>query len=94
MVIVAWLLTIIAASPQAIIFRVLKHPVKEFYQCTTFNFFESLSTEEAADSIWPIIFPLTKFHSYERLFQLSNRQIESDSLKITIGNRTELYLGM
>ena len=30
--------------PQAIIFRVMKHPEKEFYQCTTYNFFEDLST--------------------------------------------------
>ena len=44
MVITAYLSTFIFASPQAIIFRVLKHPEKEFYQCTTFNFFESLST--------------------------------------------------
>ena len=44
MVIMAWLVTIIFTVPQAIIFRVLKHPVKEFYQCTTFNFFEELSS--------------------------------------------------
>ena len=44
MVGVAWILTIIFASPQAIIFRVLKHPVKDFYQCTTVNFFENLSS--------------------------------------------------
>ena len=44
MVIMAWLVTIIFTIPQAIIFRVLKHPEKEFYQCTTFNFFEELSS--------------------------------------------------
>ena len=44
MVIMAWLLTIIFTIPQAIIFRVLKHPEKDFYQCTTFNFFEELSS--------------------------------------------------
>ena len=43
MVAAAYLLTLILASPQAIKFRVLKHPVKDFYQCTTYNFFESLS---------------------------------------------------
>ena len=43
MVIVSWLLTIIFSCPQAVIFRVLKHPAKEFYQCTTINFFEDLS---------------------------------------------------
>ena len=41
---VAWILTIVFASPQAIIFRVLKHPVKDFYQCTTIGFFENLSS--------------------------------------------------
>ena len=44
MVLIAYLATILFASPQAIIFRVLKHPVKEFWQCTTYNFFESVST--------------------------------------------------
>ena len=44
MVFIAYLTTVVFASPQAVIFRVLKHPEKEFYQCTTFNFFESLST--------------------------------------------------
>ena len=45
MVFIAYLATFILASPQAIIFRVLKHPIKEFYQCTTYDFFESISTE-------------------------------------------------
>ena len=44
MVITAWLLTVISASPQAVIFRVLKHPDTEFYQCTTVNYFESWAT--------------------------------------------------
>jgi len=43
MVATAWTLTIIFSSPQAVIFRLLKHPAKEFYQCTTINFFENLS---------------------------------------------------
>ena len=43
MVTMAWLVIIIFTIPQAFIFRVLKHPEKEFYQCTTFNFFEELS---------------------------------------------------
>ena len=45
MVTFAWLLTILFSSPQAIIFRVLKHPTKDFYQCTTINYFEDLSNE-------------------------------------------------
>ena len=44
MVILSWLATIIFTLPQAIIFRVLKHPEKDFYQCTTYNFFEELSS--------------------------------------------------
>ena len=42
--ILAWVVTLIFTIPQAIIFRVMKHPEKEFYQCTTYNFFEDLST--------------------------------------------------
>ena len=45
MVIVAWILTLIFASPQAIVWRVLKHPTKDFYQCTTIDFFANLSTK-------------------------------------------------
>ena len=40
----AWVVTFIFTLPQAILFRVMKHPEKEFYQCTTYNFFEDLST--------------------------------------------------
>ena len=43
MVATAWVFTLLCASPQAIIFRVLKHPTKEFYQCTTIDFFEDLA---------------------------------------------------
>merc|ERR1719244_511832 len=42
MVAVAWILTLVFASPQAIIFRVLKHPVKDFYQCTAMGSFDNL----------------------------------------------------
>ena len=45
MVITAWVLTIFFTIPQAIIFRVMKHPDKNFYQCTTINFFEDLCSE-------------------------------------------------
>ena len=50
MVLGSWIFTIICSSPQAIIFRVLKHPTKEFYQCTTINFFEDLSDEVVTTS--------------------------------------------
>ena len=44
MVMVAWILTLVFASPQAIIWRVLKHPTKDFHQCTTVDFFANLSS--------------------------------------------------
>ena len=44
MVTSAWVLAILFSSPQAIIFRVMNHPVKDFYQCTTYNFWASVST--------------------------------------------------
>ena len=44
MVTSAWVLAILFSSPQAIIFRVMKHPVKDFYQCTTYNYWTSVST--------------------------------------------------
>ena len=43
MVVGSWVFTLLSASPQAIIFRVLKHPTKEFHQCTTIDFFEDLA---------------------------------------------------
>merc|ERR1712024_127977 len=45
MVLGSWVFTLICSSPQAIIWRVLKHPTKEFYQCTTIDFFEDLAEE-------------------------------------------------
>ena len=45
MVLIAWLVTLISVIPQAVIFRVLKHPEADFYQCTTEGFFENMTTE-------------------------------------------------
>ena len=45
MVVTAWCLTLLTSSPQAVIFRVIKDDKKDFYQCTTLNFFESWATE-------------------------------------------------
>ena len=39
----SWIFTLLSAAPQAVIFRVLKHPTKDFYQCTTIDFFEDLA---------------------------------------------------
>ena len=44
MVLISWILTIMFSCPQAIIFRLMKHPAKEFYQCTTYNFFQDISS--------------------------------------------------
>ena len=44
MVVFAWIITVVSTVPQAIIFRVLKHPERDFYQCTTYNFFEDLAS--------------------------------------------------
>ena len=52
MVVLAWLLTLIFSWPQAVIFRVLKHPKKDFYQCTTFKFFENLAEDMGDDSLY------------------------------------------
>ena len=52
MVMLAWLMTLIFSWPQAVIFRVMKHPNKEFYQCTTFNFFENLALGIGNDSFY------------------------------------------
>ena len=38
----AWLISAICALPQSLVFRVLKHPQIEFYQCTSMNFFSDL----------------------------------------------------
>ena len=43
MVVGSWVFTLLCAAPQAVIFRVLKHPTKDFYQCTTIDFFEDLA---------------------------------------------------
>jgi hypothetical protein len=44
MVMLAWLGMLLISCPQAIIFRVLKHPDQDFYQCTAFKFFDDFSS--------------------------------------------------
>ena len=44
MVCISWLVSLILASPQAIMFRKLKHPSLEFYQCTPDMVIETYST--------------------------------------------------
>ena len=55
MVVLAWMLTMLFSCPQAIIFSVKKHPDKDFYQCTTVNFFEDLSTPTMVDNTTQLV---------------------------------------
>ena len=38
----AWLISALCALPQTLVFRVLKHPEIDFYQCTTMNYFDNI----------------------------------------------------
>ena len=42
MIVSAWLVSAVFALPQTLVFRVLKHPKIEFFQCTSMNFFRDL----------------------------------------------------
>ena len=42
MIVTAWLAAVVFALPQTLVFRVLKHPKIEFYQCTSMDFFREL----------------------------------------------------
>ena len=45
MVVVSWALSLLLSLPQAFMFRKLKHPVVEFYQCTTDMVVEEFSEQ-------------------------------------------------
>ena len=49
MVTMSWVISIILALPQAFMFRKLKHPEIEFYQCTTTMAIEDASYEVLVD---------------------------------------------
>ena len=49
MVTMSWVISIILALPQAFMFRKLKHPEIEFYQCTTTMAIEDSSYEVLVD---------------------------------------------
>ena len=72
MVLLAWFLTLVFTTPQAIIFRVMKHPVKDFYQCTTYNFFEDLASPVIVGSstqlLWIGLTPVQWADLYHTLF--------------------------
>ena len=38
----AWLISALCALPQTLVFRVLKHPEMDFYQCTTMDYFNNI----------------------------------------------------
>lgn len=77
MVILAWLLTLVFTSPQAIIFRVLRHPLAEFYQCTTWGFFENFATEVTYGNQTQLLLPggLTPVQAADLYHTLFNCEI-------------------
>ena len=56
MVVVSWLVSIILSLPQAFMFRKMKHPAVEFFQCTTNNVVEDFSTMILEDGETKFIF--------------------------------------
>ena len=93
MVLSVWILTLVFASPQAIIFRVLKHPVKDFYQCTTYNFFENLSSPVVIDNVTHSLFigltPIKWADLYHTIF---NCEIFFFPLIIIVASYVKIYL--
>ena len=57
MVVLAWLTTLLFSSPQAVIFRVMKHPQADFYQCTTWNFFEGFASNVTEGNTTRLLLP-------------------------------------
>ena len=49
MVVISWVISILLSLPQAIMFRKMKHPLVEFYQCTTLNVVEDFATKTVVD---------------------------------------------
>ena len=74
MVSMSWIVSIILALPQAFIFRKLKHPDMEFYQCTTTMAIEDFSHEVVVDGQSKLIFlglePVTIYKLYHFSFIL------------------------
>ena len=93
MVFISWLLTILFSSPQAIIFRVLKHPTKEFYQCTTYNFFQDLSSPMVMGNTTHMLLlglrPVQWANIYHTIF---NSEIFFIPLFIILGSYVKIYL--
>ena len=93
MVVLAWLLTMLFSCPQAIIFRVKKHPEKEFYQCTTYNFFSDLSTPVmVANRTQLVLGGLTPKQCADLYHTIFNSQIFFIPLIIIVGSYVHIYI--
>jgi hypothetical protein len=94
MVIIAWVLAIIFSSPQAIVFRVLKHPVIDAYQCTTINFYESLSTPHPGPGNTTILLlaGLTPIQVADLYHTIFNAQVFFIPLIIIVVMYVKIYL--
>jgi hypothetical protein len=56
MVVVSWIISLLLSLPQAFMFRKLKHPAVEFYQCTTDMVVEEYSDQVVVDGETRFIF--------------------------------------
>ena len=83
MVLAAWVVTLACSWPQAVIFRTLEHPIKDFTQCTSYGYFETLAmtvhilTFSKTYSFWLLTLSQTirklsgPFHNKRKSFQSS-----------------------
>lgn len=51
----AWLISALCALPQTLVFRVLKHPQMDFYQCTTMQYFDNIHAEKIYNSLFLVV---------------------------------------
>ena len=51
----AWLISALCGLPQTLVFRVLKHPQMEFYQCTTMQYFDNILLEKIYNSLFLVV---------------------------------------
>ena len=77
MVVMAWLTTLLFSSPQAVIFRVMKHPMVDFYQCTTWGFFEGLAHNVTQGNTTTMLLPggLTPIQAADLYHTLFNCEV-------------------
>jgi hypothetical protein len=72
MVAFSWVVSILLSLPQALVFRKLKHPELEFYQCTTSMAIEDFSQEVEVGGQMKILFfgvePKTIYRTYHFSF--------------------------